>query len=142
MMAGLRKEGFTESSETWQEGQDHKAAVLKRGNELLEQNEEMERGTFSEAIGMDTGMGTGTADRWVGQLSNPHADTAPWRRVTRGKKEYISQILNAEAPRPASASADEPCIVKGCTTPSATDSKYCVWHGEPTESRGKGGGNA
>ena len=134
--------GFTESHETWEEGQNHKADVLKRGNELLEQNGEMERGTFSEAIGQDTGMGTATADRWVGQLSNEHADTATWRRATRGKKDYISFKPNAEAPRPASASADEPCIVKGCTTPSATDSKYCVWHGEPTESRGKGGGNA
>ena len=154
--------GFTESHETWEEGQNHKADVLKRGNELLEQNGEMERGTFSEAIGQDTGMGTATADRWVGQLSNEYADTATWRRATRGKKEYISFKPNAEAPRPACASAtgqegvphDKPkgsppgvrvrttLHCKGVHDPSATDSKYCVWHGEPTQSRGKGGGNA
>ena len=86
MMAGLRKEGFTESSETWQEGQDHKAAVLKRGNELLEQNGEMERGTFSEAIGMDTEMGTGTADRWVGQLSNEHGRHSPLAQSNKGQE--------------------------------------------------------
>ena len=142
MMAGLRKERFTEADDTQAGGQDNKADVLERGNELLEQHGEMERHEFSEAIGQDTGMGTATAEKWVGQLSNNHAQTSPWRNAKRNKKEYISQKPNAEAPRPASASADKPCIVNGCTTPSATDSKYCVWHGEPAASRGKGGGNA
>ena len=126
-------------------GQDHKAAVLKRGNELLEQNgRDGARHEFSEAIGHGhrDGHRLQPTGGWGSCPTNHAADSPLAQTPTRGKKEYISQKPNAEAPRPASASADEPCIVRGCTTPSATDSKYCVWHGEPTESRGKGGGNA
>ena len=142
MMAGLRKEGFTEAKETWQEGQDNKADVLERGNELLEQHGEVERGYFAEAIGQDKGMGTATANRWVGQLSNNLADTSPWRKATRNKKEYISRKPMSEAPRPASASAGSTCVVRQCMEPRATRSVYCAWHSETGVSRGKGGDNA
>ena len=142
MMAGLRKERFTEASDTQADGQDNKADVLERGDELLEQYEEMERHEFSEAIGQDKGMSTATADKWVGQLSNNQAQTSPWRNAKRNKKEYISRKPKSEAPRPASASADKTCAVRQCMAPRATGIAYCAWHSEPAASRGKGGGNA
>ena len=54
----------------------------------------MERGDLlRKRSAMDTGWSTKTtADRWVGQLSNPHGPTQPLgAEYTRGKKEYISQ---------------------------------------------------
>ena len=142
MMAGLRKERFTEADDTQAGGQDNKADVLERGNELLEQHGEMERETFAEAIGQDKGMSTATAKRWVGQLSNNNAATAPWRNAKRNNKEYISRKPKSEAPHPASASADKTCAVRQCSSPRATGSAYCAWHSEPAASRGKGGNNA
>ena len=143
MMAGLRKERFTEADDTQAGGQENKADVLERGNELLEQYGEMERQEFSEAIGQDKGMSTATAKKWVGQLSNNHAQTSPWRNANRNKKEYISFKPMSEDPGPASTSADKPCVVRKCMAPRATGSAYCAGHGElPAASRGKGGGNA
>ena len=129
--------GFTESHDAWVEGQGHKDAVLKRGNELLEQYGEMERDEFSEAIGQDIDLGTKTTNLWVGQLSNPSAASAPWRRVIRKKKEYISRKPVSEA-----ESSDKPCVSRLCNAPRAKGSAYCAWHGETVAPRGRGTANA
>ena len=134
--------GFTESYDSWAEGQGHKAAVLKRGNELLEQYGEIERDEFSEAIGQDIGLSTEATDRWVGQLSNPWADSSPWHRAKREKKEYISFNPVSEAPRADAASANKSCVVRLCNSPRAKESSYCEWHGETSTQRGKGAANA
>ena len=134
--------GFTESHDAWVEGQGHKDAVLKRGNELLEQYGEMERDEFSEAIGQDIGLGTKTTNLWVGQLSNPSAASAPWRRVKRKKKEYISRKPGSEAHRTEAESSDKPCAVRPCNAPRAKGSAYCAWHSEAATPRGKGAADA
>ena len=105
MMAGLRKEGFTESSETWQEGQDHKAAVLKRGNELLEQNGEMERGTFSEAIGDGHRDGHRHSRQVGGAVVQRNTPTQPLGAEQQGARRSTSRRnlmprLPARRPRP------------------------------------------
>ena len=141
-MANVRKQGFTEASETWAEGQGNKHDVLERGDELLEQHGEMERDEFEEAIGQDIGLSTKTTGQWVGQLSNNRSASAPWGRDTRGKKEYISRKPVSEAPSSEAASANKPCAVGVCKAPRAQGSAYCVRHSDAATPQGKGAANA